>query len=227
MNATHIHETLYKSSDFLEYLTTFFKTYPCFLCGTIHDFHNHGKILRLIRDNTTYENVSITIFVLFCPISKKAKTQYTKRMLPAFVIPECNITLENSLEMIKRFPQKPIDYDTACEMLGTYCEKTVNRHYKQISEILQETTNLLMMWLASHPLLTVLPAPTPEQSLFGIYLKTNEALIDSQEKLNGYSNDKIDIQLIPAYVFLLKKTRELLQVPLDLGCLVHFLYDTS
>ena len=227
MNVTHIQETLYESNDFLKYLRTFFKTYPCVLCGTIHDFHNHGKVPRLIRDNTTYENISISIFVLFCSISKKAGKQYTKRMLPAFVIPECNITLENSFKMIKKFPQKPIDYDIACEMLGTYCERTVKRHYIQISEILQESINLLMMWLAIHPLLAVLPVSTPEQSLFEIYLKTSEALLNSQEKLNGYSNDKIDIQFIPAYVFLLKKTRQLLSVPLNLDCLIRFFFDTS
>lgn len=227
MIAAPINATLYRSNDFRQYLTTLFKYHPCPLCGTVHDFHNHGQISRLIRDNTSYENVCISIFVLFCPISKYAKRQYTKRMMPSFVIPECNITLENSMQLAEQFPQKPIDYDKACQILGTYCEATVKRHYQLIMEVLQEAVTFLMIWLAAHPLVSVLPTTTPGTSIFRFFFNTYEALLTSLEKLSGQTDRIPPVIFIPAYVLLLNKARGSLSIPSDLNYLIHFFFDTS
>ena len=69
------------------------------LCGEIHAVRIHAVLMRKIR-NRDFENVEIGVFSIVCGRAKEQGKQYTKRILPPFVIPECNITLENVLEQI-------------------------------------------------------------------------------------------------------------------------------
>lgn len=219
--------TLYTSNDFLDFLTLFFDLHPCPLCKTNHKFSNHGRVTRLVRDNNTYENVEITIFVLYCAVSKKAGKQYTKRMLPPFVIPECNITLENSWQLVEQFPQKPIDYDKACQILGTFYEETVKRHYQLITEVILNTINLIISWLAAYPLFGIMPTKHPANSLFSFFNKCFEELIAAQEKLIGYTHSPAKVIFLQAYVMMVKKVRKSLNFPLNLNSIIRFLFDTS
>jgi hypothetical protein len=182
---------------------------------------------RLVRSNLAYENISISIFVLFCPLSKIAGTQYTKRMLPPFVIPECNISLENSMQLLEQFPEKPIDYDRACQILGTCHEATVKRHYRLMNEMMQVGSNLLMTWLADHPLLSIMPTTTPAITLFNFFMDTYEALISAWEKLSGYSDTPPKVIIVLSIFLMIKKVRKPLPIPFNLNCLIRFLFDTS
>jgi len=67
----------------------FFSEVPCPLCGEIHVVRIHGYFIRKVRDAETKENVEIMIFAIFCEIARERKDQYTKRILPPFVTPEC------------------------------------------------------------------------------------------------------------------------------------------
>ena len=161
----------YNSAEFLEFLKVFFSKHPCLLCGKVHKFYNHGQIVRLIRDNQTYTNRAITIFVACCPNNKKTGKQFTKRILPPFVIPESNITLENCLLMFEEHQETSFSYDLACQILGTYCERTVRRHYLQLTKVLEQTISWALAWLASHPLIAVLPGRDPGATVYETLLK--------------------------------------------------------
>ena len=54
------------------------------------------------------KNHRILILSLMCAEARRQGTQYTKRMLPWFVIPECNIRLDlvlNLLKLVERHPR--------------------------------------------------------------------------------------------------------------------------
>jgi hypothetical protein len=217
--------SLYNSADFLNFLKDFFSNHPCFLCGKTHEFHNHGKVIRFIRNNQTYANTAIFIFVAYCPDSKKRGNQYTKRILPPFLIPECNITLENCLKMVKE--GRKVNIDRACELLGTYCERTVRRHFRQLNQVLQQTIGWTMSWLAGFPLVACLPVSKPGKTLYEELLDMYQALLSARQKITGYCSENPAIIQLPAYIFVLTKARNTCSIPLDLVCLMKVLFDTS
>ena len=102
------------------------------LCGQVHELHIHGYVRRLVRSNATHTNKAILICVIICFAAKGTGKQYTKRMLPPFVTPECNIGLDNAFEMYRAMPDGRICYDRASELLGTFCVKTMRRHYLMV-----------------------------------------------------------------------------------------------
>lgn len=100
---------------------------PCPLCGEIHRLRVHAILIRKIRTREE-ENTEIYIFSIYCIRAKKKGWQYTKRILPPFVIPECNIILEYVLKCIRLHPDGSIDYEEAGIILGTYDNRTISRH---------------------------------------------------------------------------------------------------
>jgi hypothetical protein len=83
--------------------------------------------VRLVRTGEE-RNSKIFILAIYCLRAKRQGRQYTKRLLPPFVIPECNITLDNVLRYLEAHPGQPIDYDAASAALGSYDERTLKRH---------------------------------------------------------------------------------------------------
>ena len=119
----------YTTAGFVSFLRVYYQVNVCLLCSQIHRLYLHGSVERFVRNNDTYENEAIFLCVIICHNAKAAGRQYTKRMLPPFVTPECNISLENTLLMYRQMPKVPIDVERASMLLGTYCEKTIRRHY--------------------------------------------------------------------------------------------------
>jgi hypothetical protein len=114
----------------------------CCLCGEIHGIRVHAILVRLVRTEEE-GNSEILILAIYCLRAKKQGRQYTKRMLPPFVIPECNITLENVLRYLHCRPEQNIDYDAASAMLGSYDPRTLKRHILLGLRMIQEA-NVLM-----------------------------------------------------------------------------------
>ena len=62
-------------------------------------------------------------------LPNRGKKKYTKRILPVFVIPGCNITLENVLLYLRRHAEgETIDYEEASYLFGSYDNRTIRRH---------------------------------------------------------------------------------------------------
>ncbi|TET24044.1 MAG: hypothetical protein E3J76_03675 [Candidatus Aminicenantes bacterium] len=111
---------------------------PCLLCGEIHSLRVHAKLVRKIRTGEE-KNTEILIISIYCIRAKKGGLQYTKRILPPFVIPECNIILEYVLKYIALYPDISINYEQAGFILGTYDDRTISRHIQLARKMIADT----------------------------------------------------------------------------------------
>ena len=78
-------------------------------------------------------NHELVIVSLICAEAKRQHKQYTKRMLPWFVIPECNIRLDLVLKLLKLVERDPgagirLAYEQADTVIGSVSERTIARH---------------------------------------------------------------------------------------------------
>ena len=90
-------------------------------------------------------NHELVIVSLICEEAKRQHKQYTKRMLPWFVIPECNIRLDlvlNLLKLVERHPSggMRLAYEQADAVIGSVCEHTIARHLKWARRLVAEGT---------------------------------------------------------------------------------------
>ena len=69
------------------------------------------------------------IVSLICHEAKQQHKQYTKRILPWFVIPECNIRLDLVLNLMKLEERDrkgaTLAYEQADAVIGSACERTI------------------------------------------------------------------------------------------------------
>lgn len=80
-------KTNYILSELIDCIKSYFKIFPCILCGIIHPVCFHDYPIRKIRindENHGYINIVIRIVVIFCMINKKKGKQHYKRLLPFF-----------------------------------------------------------------------------------------------------------------------------------------------
>ena len=85
-------------------------------------------------------NHELGIVSLICAEAKRQGKQYTKRMLPWFVIPECNIRLDlvQLLRLVERDPGggMRLAYEQADAVIGSPSERTVARHLGWVRRLL-------------------------------------------------------------------------------------------
>ena len=100
---------------------------PCLLCGNRHTPRIHAWCERLVRcaDGRNHELVIVS---LICEEAKQRHKQYTKRMLPWFVIPECNIRLDLVLNLLKLEERdlgsgSALAYEQADAVIGSACQR--------------------------------------------------------------------------------------------------------
>lgn len=165
----------YKCEAFLYYIRKKFMVISCILCKRVHILRIHQYHTRLVRSEVTEENIEILIFSIYCPYAKAEGKQYTKRILPHFVIPECNICLVNVFEFYKVcHTTGKIDYSIAAGILGTVDERTIKRHYTMAASYIPQTTAEIARFLSTIPNLIALPESRPGQKseleLFSQYI---------------------------------------------------------
>lgn len=100
----------------------------CLLCGQIHALSIHAYPRRKVRSPAEAENVPIRIVSIICTVAKGAGRQYSKRILPPFVIPYCQIVRDGVLEYIRRYPDGRLVYAVGLELLGARDRRTIRRH---------------------------------------------------------------------------------------------------
>jgi len=157
-------------------LSEYFQHYGCPLCGEVHELRLHGYPSRLVRSHETFENEEIRICVIYCATAKKQGWQYTKRILPPFVIPECNINLEQVLLMYAQNQDGPVDLEAACELLGTTCEKTIRRHFRMVAQMLEATVSDLATEVALEGPFVGLPDGEKPRSLWWLFRRLKKAV---------------------------------------------------
>jgi hypothetical protein len=151
----------------------------------VHDVKVHEYFDRKVRSNKTKENEKILIFSIICEIAKANGWQYTKRILPEFVIPGCNIILDNVLRMYKRYSGSIVDYEDASEILGCWDNRTVKKHLLEIHRIIDKANEELAQTLSSVPQLVPLPEIKPDIKNFEILEVQIDFLNQASEKLRG------------------------------------------
>jgi hypothetical protein len=60
--------------------------------------------------------------------AKEAGRQYSKRILPPFVIPYCQIIRDGVLAYLRRYPDGSVVYAVGLELLGARDRRTIRRH---------------------------------------------------------------------------------------------------
>ena len=105
---------------------------PCLLCGSRHEPRIHAWCERLVRcaDGCNHQLVIVS---LICEKAKRQGKQYTKRMLPWFVIPECNIRLDLAVNLLKLVERHPgtgmrLAYEHGAGVIGSVSKRTIARH---------------------------------------------------------------------------------------------------
>ena len=118
----------------------------------------HSYIQRLVRCPDG-RNHQIVIVSIICETAKQAGRQYTKRILPSFVIPECTIRLDLVIQLMEKLAagDAPVDYDQAYALVGSACERTIDRHLGWARRLLAATVLEAIELLATLAPFGVLP----------------------------------------------------------------------
>ena len=85
-------------------------------------------------------NHELVIVSLICEQAKRQGKQYTKRMLPWFVIPECNIRLDLAVNLLKLVERHPgtgmrLAHEHAAGVIGSVSERTIARHLEWVRRL--------------------------------------------------------------------------------------------
>ena len=224
----HFQASTYKTDPFVLFLREYFKENLCVLCAKIHRLYIHSYVGRLVRNAATYENDEIVVCVIICFAAKRAGKQYTKRMLPPFVTPECNICLDNALQMNRAMPGE-INYKKASRLLGTVCIKTMRRHYFMVVAFTEVAVSLLAVYLALAAPFVPQPGQPPYEDLLMLFISMMQAVCDAEVKRSGKHHDlpPPTLYLHPVYVSIKSRAHGSGKKPLNLPETIRFYFDTS
>jgi len=100
----------------------------CPLCGEVHGLRIHAVPWRNVRSPEVGENIEVTVISIICGRAKEAGGQYSKRILPPFLIPYCQIGRQGVLAYLGQFPDGKIVYRFGNELLGARDIRTIRRH---------------------------------------------------------------------------------------------------
>jgi len=149
-------------------------------------------------------------------------------MNPPFVIPECNITLENVLQMYDAMPKKPIDYDLASGLLGTIFEATIRRHYRMIAAYVEIVNSQLAGYLVLSAPFQPLPAEPPYEDQYQLFLQLSQAVNEAEVKQSGKHHDLPPPALYVHPIYVFHKARASWNPkPLNLASVIRCYFDSS
>jgi hypothetical protein len=189
--------------------------------------HIHQYDYRLVRSNETGQNEPILIFSIYCERAKKNGTQYTKRILPSFVIPECNITLENVLEAYTRNPSEKIDYDAASVTMGTMCEATIRTHFTRVSQMIDTACLFLIHFFTTIPQIIKLEKPQIGIERYTQLLQYIQLFEKAIIKAGIPHTGKVLLLKVLHTTYMKERTRSPVKIPMNLISLYLFFHDTS
>ena len=91
---------------------------------------------RSYRDPERLEDVWITIPVCFCATAKALGKQYTKRLLPDFLIPCARMRLDTVVEAGRR-KERGSTLEQCCRIIGCTDLRTARMHLARLTEAVQ------------------------------------------------------------------------------------------
>lgn len=115
---------------------------------------------RKHREREQRENDTIIVPVILCLVARAGKRQYTKRLLPEFLIPHSVIRLDNLLEAAE-LPESERGETAFCELIGCLDPRTARRQLRRLASAIEEVSLDLTRWRAATPELGELPEISP------------------------------------------------------------------
>lgn len=200
---------------------------PCVLCGEVHPLQVHCYPERKIRNPQEGSNETILIISIICERAKQFGRQYTKRMLPEFVVPECNIRHDRVLLLIADQQGERIDYAPAGEILGTVCERTIRRHVQAMKRMIAEALVEAAVLLATLVSFGILPDAKVGESSYGRLVRLVEQLNEAARKMSGQRGRSLSEGACTHWVYCYRRSRKKLSVSLNLVFRSLLIFDTS
>ena len=120
----------------------------CPLCGAVHVLRIHAYLMRKVRSPEQGLDVKVRIISIICETAREAGKQYTKRILPPFLIPYCRIGREGVLAYLRRFPEGTVVYAAGLLMMGARDIRTIRRHIEMGLRTLAAASLLLASLLS-------------------------------------------------------------------------------
>jgi hypothetical protein len=170
----HCSLSTYSWQAYLEHLKDWANTVPCLLCGQFHPLKVHSYVERKVRLPQSCTNTAILIIVIVCNAAKAHSRQYTKRMLPPFLVPFCVIGRDGVLSYLNRHPDATLHYRHALESLGALDRRTIRRHLEEARQLIGEALREAAALLAECVFWATLP-PRPIAQTDLEYLKAMSA----------------------------------------------------
>ena len=202
-----------------------FLLHGCILCGERHPLKTHAYVSREVRSKEE-ENIEIIMIVAYCKTAKERGDQYTKRLLPHFVIPECNIDLENVLQYIVLHPDGSIDFDEAVQMLGTQDIRTIRKHIASAMEIVKKTNLTASELLVELPGFASLPAHEGRLPIEYLEDQVDELFAAAERIIGGRADFIMPVQYVHI-VYTFNAVRNPLKISLNRVFHALLLNDTS
>ena len=171
----------------------------------MHGLHIHGYVDRSYRDRDSGEDEQIEIIVIRCPIAREDGKQYTRRLLPEFLIPRCRIRLDHVVEA-SALGSEDRRTERVCRLLGCIDPRTARRHLRRFEEAADRVALELSAGRAMSPQLGDLPSQTPDSSALSRLERLYRAEIEAVARIGG--------QAVP-----LPSLRYLLQAVMRKDCL--------
>ncbi|MDZ7794224.1 MAG: hypothetical protein U5P10_11225 [Spirochaetia bacterium] len=148
------------------------------MCGKVHPLTIHTSPRRSWFD-ANGERVWIRVIVIKCAHARAAGKQYTKRLLPDFLIPYSPIRLDRVLEAERSRREEGARLEDCSYILGCLELRTVRKHLKRLHTAAASVALQLSEYLAHIPQYARLPEPQPGQCtvlrLNSLYHRTTEA----------------------------------------------------
>jgi hypothetical protein len=196
----------------------------------VHPVHFHQNCVeRLVRDPETGDNQPIQICVIRCPRSRQQGGQYTKRILPEFVIPEANIRLDRVAMCLQQFgTDGKLDYEVACAILGTVSSRTVDRHMSAARQMAQAAVASAVEVLVT--LVGFGQLPTPQVSAPDEYRDLCvlvAALNEAARRHHGQRGAPVHAQECLHLIYVERRARRTLAISANQVMRVRVVLDTS
>jgi len=144
----------------------------------------------------TCVNVAIVIIVIICPNAKKQGKQYTKRILPPFLVPFCVIRRDLVLDYLKGHPAEAVRYLRAITKIGALDKRTIRRHLAEGMELIRDATVEIAGLLAEKAFFGTMPRRTLVQNDVGYLAAATEEVNRAGRRARGG-----EARSIPALMF--------------------------
>jgi hypothetical protein len=168
-----------------------------------------------------------SLYLRFSVRTQKNKGSNTQSVSsPFFVIPECNITLDNVLAMYSKNRNGKIDYDQAAYQLGSYDNRTIKKHYERIEKIIETTTTRLAEYLSGIGSFSSLPPSELAYNKYEVLKQYLRMFNEAGTKMRGKA-EKIEPIVILSKTYFEEKARKPIFRPLSFVSYLLYFHDTS